>query len=74
MLAVYLAALEGAADRQKFQKLYEAYEKKVYAVALNILKNTTQAEDAAQQTWLHLLKNWGRVCALTWTEAGGSWS
>ena len=71
MLVLYLAALEGEADRQKFQKLYEAYEKKVYAVALKILENHAMAEDAAQQTWLRLLKNWERVSALSWAEVGG---
>ena len=71
MLGMYLSALESEADRQKFQKLYETYEKKVYAVALKILENQTQAEDAAQQTWLRLLKNWERVSALNWEKAGG---
>ena len=71
MLVLYLAALENEADRQKFQKLYEAYEKKVYAVALKILENHAMAEDAAQQTWLRLLKNWERVSALSWAEVGG---
>ena len=71
MLALYLAMLETETDRQKFTRLYEAYEKKIYAVALSILGNPTQAEDAAQQTWYQLLRRWERVRALSWEEVGG---
>ena len=38
MIAVYLAMLETDVDRDKFMKLYESYEKKLFAVALRILK------------------------------------
>ncbi len=71
MLTIYLAMLETEADRQKFTRLYEACEKKVYAVALQILKNPTQAEDAAQQAWLRLLRKWALVSSLSWEKAGG---
>lgn len=57
MLAVYLAMLETEEDQRRFTRLYEAYEKKVYAVSLRILGDPTRAEDAAQQTWLQLIKN-----------------
>jgi len=39
MLAVYLAMLETEEDQRRFTRLYEAYEKKVYAVSLRILRN-----------------------------------
>ena len=71
MLALYLSMLETEGDQQKFTQLYEAYEKKLYAVALRILGNPTQAEDAAQQTWLKLLQHWERVSTLSWDEVGG---
>ena len=71
MLTICLAMLETEADRQKFTRLYEALEKKVYAVALRVLGNPDQAEDAAQQAWLHLLRKWELVSALSWEKAGG---
>lgn len=71
MLAMYLAMLETEADQRRFTRLYEAYEKTVYAVALRVLGNPTRAEDAAQQTWLQLLRRWDRVSALPWEETEG---
>ena len=71
MLAICLAMLEAAQDQRRFTKLYKAYEKKVYLTALRFLGNPTQAEDAAQQTWVQLLRSWERVCALSWSQTGG---
>ena len=71
MLAIYLAMLETEEDQQRFSRLYEAYEKKVYAVVLRILGDPSRAEDAAQQTWFQLLKSWERVSALPWGETEG---
>ena len=71
MLTICLAMLETEADRQKFTRLYEALEKKVYAVALRVLGNPEQAEDAAQQAWLRLIQKWELVSALSWEKAGG---
>ena len=72
MLAIYLAMLETEEDRRRFTRLFEAHEKKVCAVAFRVLGNRTQAEDAAQQTWLQLIKSWDRVSALPWRETEGS--
>ena len=71
MLAMYLSMLETPEDKERFTRLYEAWEKKLYAVALRILRNPSQAEDAVQQTWLHLLRHWERVSALSWDDVGG---
>ena len=71
MLAICLAMLETEQDQQRFTRLFEAHEKKIYGVALHILGNPTQAEDAAQQTWLKLVQNWERISALPWGETEG---
>lgn len=71
MLAICLAMLESESDQRRFTRLYEAYEKKVYGVALRILGDASRAEDAAQQTWLQLLRSWERVSALPWGETEG---
>lgn len=71
MLAICLAMLETEQDQRRFIKLYNAYEKKVYLTALRFLRNPTQAEDAAQQTWVQLLRSWERVSALSWSQTGG---
>lgn len=70
MLTMYLAMLGTEEDRERFTLLYEAYEKRLYAVALKILANPAQAEDAAQQAWLQVLRNWERVKELEWESAG----
>ena len=71
MLAICLAMLETEQDQRRFTQLFEAHEKKIYAVALRILGDPTRAEDAAQQTWLQLAQNWDRVSALPWKETEG---
>lgn len=70
MLSFYLSLLETAEDQQKFTRLYEAFEKKLYAIALQILKEPTQAEDALQQCWLKLIQKWESVQTLTLQQAG----
>lgn len=55
MLVMYLAMLETEEDQRRFTRLFEAHEKKIYALALHILGNRDRAEDAAQQTWLKLV-------------------
>ena len=71
MLVMFLAMLETEEDQRRFTRLFEAHEKKIYAVVLRVLGDRTQAEDAAQQTWLKLVQNWDRVSALSWGEVEG---
>ena len=71
MLAICLAMLETEEDQRRFMRLFKAHEKKIYAVALRILRDPDRAEDAAQQTWLKLVQNWSRISALPWRETEG---
>lgn len=70
MLSFYLSLLETAEDQQKFTRLYETYEKKLYAIALQLLHEPARAEDALQQCWLKLIQHRDAVSALSWTRAG----
>ena len=69
MLMMYLAMLGSKEDWERFTLLYEAHEKRLYAVALKILGDPTRAEDAAQQTWLQALRNRVRINTLDWDAA-----
>lgn len=71
VLSICLSMLETEQDQQRFTRLFEAYEKKIYAIVLRILGDQTQAEDAAQQTWLNLVQNWERISVLPWKETEG---
>lgn len=68
---MFLAMLETDGDRERFLRLHGAYEKKLYAVALRLLGDPAQAEDAVQQAWLRVLEHWERVLALPWEETEG---
>lgn len=68
MLILSLATLSEE-DKERFTLLYEAHEKRIYAIALNILGNSLSAEDATQQAWLQILHNWDRVNSLDWDTA-----
>lgn len=69
MIMMYLAMLGSEEDRERFTLLYEAHGKRLYAIALKVLGDPTGAEDAAQQAWLQVLRNWERVNALDWDTA-----
>ena len=46
MLPIYLAELDTQEDKDKFAELYEKYSRKMYHIALSILKNSANAENA----------------------------
>lgn len=71
MFAVYLAMLDSPADQKKFTILYEACERKLFAIAMQYLNNSHNAEDAMQQCWLNLIRNWEKVSALSLEQATG---
>lgn len=52
-----------AGDRSAFRLLVEAHQRFVYAVALRVLNNTHDAEDATQETFIRFWKNMSRYKA-----------
>ena len=61
MLQFYLQLLDTAAEKEKFEKLYEQYRKLMMAEANAILKSKHLAEDAVQETFLRIIKSFDYV-------------
>lgn len=62
--------LEFVEESQKVQfiKIYEAYERKMYVVALSMLKNQHDAEDAVYHSFLKIIDNLEKIIALPCQE------
>lgn len=56
MLA-YLQMIETEADRSKFEELYIRYRQQMYAIAMSILHNEYDAEDAVHQAFVTIAEN-----------------
>lgn len=51
MLAIYLTLIDNEDDKKSFEDLYNQNRSKAYAIAFNILKNKTLAEEACSETF-----------------------
>ncbi|MDD3346882.1 sigma-70 family RNA polymerase sigma factor [Oscillibacter sp.] len=71
MLPMLLAMLEDEEDQRKFLKLHSAYEKKLYRIALQILRSQTLAEDAVQQSWLQIIQHFEEIKKIPWDGIEG---
>ncbi|HTH53062.1 MAG TPA: sigma-70 family RNA polymerase sigma factor [Edaphobacter sp.] len=52
-----------AGDRESFHELIRPYERSVYLMALSLLRNEAEAEDAAQEAFIKAYRNLGRFRA-----------
>ena len=57
-MIIYLQMIESDEDKSKFEQLYIMYKGLMFHVAMKILKNEFDAEDAVHQAFLSLI---GRV-------------
>ena len=56
MLPIYLAQIiETEEEKQKLERLYDKYERLLYCVAFNYLKDVHRAEDAVHDTYLKIV-------------------
>ena len=67
MLIFLLAVLESEEDRRKFTVIYEQHHTRLENVAMSILKNQTDAEDAVQNAFMQIIRHFkcgtgGTVC------------
>lgn len=61
MLAFFLSVLENPDDRQWFTALYERYRDRMGRIALNILHNEQDAEDAVQNAFHQIVRHFELV-------------
>ena len=61
MLSFFLAVLESEADRQKLTEIYEQYHPLIEKTVMRILKNSHDAEDAVQNTFIQIIKHFEKV-------------
>lgn len=70
MLSSLLAAVESEEDKSLLAQLYTEHEQKMYRVAVSILKNSTDAEDAVHEAFLRLINNFEKIRDISCNERG----
>lgn len=58
MLALYLAYLDEANDKELFSNIYYSYRKQMVAVAIPILNNNADAEDIVEDVFLRIAQKY----------------
>ena len=61
MLVYYLQMIDNEEDKCKFERLYLRYRGLLFAVAMKILRNPQDAEDAVQQAFLSIIENLNKI-------------
>ena len=62
--ALFLAMIDGEVDKLAFEQLVHNYERRLFRVAMAILKNKTAAEDAVCETFFRVAKCFQKVNSL----------
>ena len=57
MLMLFLSVIDDEKNKLKFNNVYNAYHRHVYNVALEVLKNPYDAEEASQDAWFSIARN-----------------
>lgn len=61
MLSLYLAAIDTAEDKSKFEQLYDKYKDVMYWAAYGILGDVHQAEDAVSQSLFKVIDHLDQI-------------
>lgn len=68
MLPIFLATLESDEDRRTFSALYERCHEKMEQVAIGILKDQHDAEDAVQNAFLQIIRHFEKISKISCEE------
>lgn len=61
MLGIYLRLLDTEEERTRFRQLYDKYKNLMFFVAKGILKDDYLAEDAVQEAFIRIAKNFSKI-------------
>lgn len=61
VVILYLQMLDTPEERAKFETLYHAHRRTMLHIAMQILKDHQLAEDAVQEAFLRLVKNFSKI-------------
>lgn len=67
-MLIYLQMIEFEEDRSKFEQLYLKYRSLMLRVAMSILHNEQDAEDAVHQAFLSILNNLDKISSIDCLE------
>ena len=68
MLIYLLTLIDNEGDRQKFTAIYQEYHVQMEKVALRILSEHNDAEDAVQNAWIQVIKHFHKVSEIPCEE------
>lgn len=71
MLSGLLAIIDDNEDKQRFEELYYKYRQLMYSVAMNILHNEQSAEEAVQEAFINIAKNFSKVKEINCNQTKG---
>ncbi len=60
-MLIYLQMLDTPEEKAKFEKLYYSHRRTMLHIAMKILKDHQLAEDAVQEAFLRLVKNFSKI-------------
>ena len=61
MLAILLQLIDDPEDKRKFEDIYSRYERLMFIVARDILKDPYKAEDAVNDAFINIIKNFEKI-------------
>lgn len=61
MLAICLTLIDDENDKITFRKIYDTYERRLFAYSMSILHNTALSEEAVSETFLSLAENFKKI-------------
>ena len=71
MLAAALGCIESNEDKKRFAELYNTYKNLMYRVAFDILQNPHDAEEALQEAFFSIAKNFSNISEINCPQTKG---
>lgn len=63
-MLMYMALIDGVKEKLRFGQLHRKYEKLMFYIAYRILNNDRDAEEAVQEAFLSIAKNFSKISSL----------